>query len=156
MSANPLYKDVEGAPVKIGQIVKILEQSDEEGYPELVGEIGVVHHLEYECGCGQEYPHSPMIGVKFDKGIVAEGYEVKEFWFEELEIQTTITIYHVFTHNMDGFVLSYKRAKELYDEWLKDYEDVRLYKEVYSSQEEFEDGMNCEEDCILSNGNYPW
>lgn len=151
MSANPLYEDVEGAPVKIGQIVMVLEQSDEEGYPELVGEIGIVHHLEYECGCGQEYPHSPMIGVKFDGD-----EEAKEFWPEELEIQTTITMYHVFIDNMDDFLLSYRKAVSLYYEWLQDNESVRLYKEVYDNQEDFEDGMNYEEDCILAYGSFPY
>lgn len=79
--AQPVQHDVEGAPVKIGQVVHVtsMEEGDENtewaGY---VGQEGKVVHLEYSCGCGQTYPVDPMIGVQFADG------KVHEFWKEEL------------------------------------------------------------------------
>lgn len=44
------------------------------------GHYGVVTYLEYECGCGQNYPSDPMIGVCFDDGYI------DEFWIEEFDV----------------------------------------------------------------------
>ncbi len=56
--------DIRGAPFKIGKRVRVLTSRDETFDPRLVSRVGAVCHFEYECGCGQSYPHDPMIGVK--------------------------------------------------------------------------------------------
>lgn len=72
------YFTVEGAPFRAGDIVKILKPTDDTGYPDLQDKIGTVMYLNYDCGCGQTWPHDPMIGVEING-------EVFEFWQEELK-----------------------------------------------------------------------
>jgi len=94
VGANPIFINVEGAPVTIGQKLEIKDLIDrstldyidigdhddlDDAIDALIGQQGVVEYLEYECGCGQIYPHEPMIGIKLDSG------DKHEFWFEELK-----------------------------------------------------------------------
>ena len=73
-----LGKDVLGAPVKIGARVRVGKGSDCTFDASFRGANGVVEYLEYSCGCGQSFPHDPMIGVRFPDG------RLEEFWAEEL------------------------------------------------------------------------
>ncbi len=70
--------DVPGAPLNIGLRVTVVQLCDDTAAEAWIGQVGVVEHYEYDCGCGQTYPHDPMIGVRFDNGAV------EEFWIEEL------------------------------------------------------------------------
>jgi len=78
MSARKIYNDVPDAPVRIGQRVTVACCLDETGESLLIGRSGKVDYLEYSCGCGQSYPHDPMIGVRFPDG------RIEEFWSDEL------------------------------------------------------------------------
>lgn len=78
--ARPRYHNVDGAPISIGQLVKVNpDEGDCTSDPDCDGMTGCVVYLEYDCGCGQTFPTDPMIGVKmtFDD-------KIREFWFEEL------------------------------------------------------------------------
>lgn len=77
------YYDVIGAPVSIGDKVRVFRLVDNTENASLIGQVGVVTYLEYDCGCGQRFPDDPMIGVRFESG-----YE-SEFWQEELEVTGT-------------------------------------------------------------------
>ena len=77
-AANPLFENVPGAPVEIGQQVTVRRVIDEQGDASFVGKMGFVVALEYACGCGQVFPESPMIIVQFDGGAT------EEFWHAEL------------------------------------------------------------------------
>lgn len=82
VGAQKVKHDVEGAPVKIGQSVKVTsigEGEEDTDWGKLMGQTGTVSYLEYSCGCGQTYPQDPMIGVQFTDG------SIHEFWHEELE-----------------------------------------------------------------------
>ena len=72
--------DVEGAPFMIGDVVQVLNNlsNDETFNSDTIGKIGKVLFFEYDCGCGQTYPHDPMIGVTFSDNLV------EEYWKEEL------------------------------------------------------------------------
>ena len=83
-AARKICEDIEGAPLKIGQRVRVLAPCDEAGYPDLTGLLGTVAYFEYECGCGQTFPGDPMIGVDLENG------DSHEFWKEELEAVSTI------------------------------------------------------------------
>jgi hypothetical protein len=83
---NPLYSNVSGAPFKIGQLVEVRCLVDEQGDPSFLGRRGVIEHLEYCCGCGQSYPHDPMIGVRLSDG------RLDEFWKEELRLAKAVSI----------------------------------------------------------------
>lgn len=79
--ANPLYRNIIGAPFKIGQNVQIVDNSKDETFNvNFIKQIGEIIYFEYECGCGQIFPSDPMIGVKF------KNYLVEEFWKEELTV----------------------------------------------------------------------
>ncbi len=77
---NLLYEDVDGAPCRIGQKVKILSNPihDDTFDETFANKTGEVSFLEYECGCGQTFPSDPMIGVHLANG------QTDEFWKEEL------------------------------------------------------------------------
>ncbi|MBI2683203.1 MAG: Carotenogenesis protein CarS [Acidobacteriales bacterium] len=75
--AKPLRRDVPGAPFRIGQQVRVVAGTDETFDKRFLGKLGTVEYFEYNCGCGQSYPHDPMIGVRF-------GRKLEEFWVEEL------------------------------------------------------------------------
>jgi len=81
---SPVYRgyDIVGAPMRIGDRVRILDNpgEDETFDKEFASKIGEVTFFEYDCGCGQTFPVDPMIGVKVPNG------KVSEFWKEELEI----------------------------------------------------------------------
>ena len=70
--------NIEGAPFSIGQRVRVTSLTDETGEPRFMGQVGVVEHYEYDCGCGQVFPSEPMIGVRFPAGL-------EEYWAEELK-----------------------------------------------------------------------
>jgi len=72
-----IYHDVDGAPFKIGESVKVVSFSDDTADEEFLGCRGAVLYFEYSCGCGQTFPNDPMIGVQF-------GERKAEFWKEEL------------------------------------------------------------------------
>jgi hypothetical protein len=78
MSQNPIYSNVHGAPFRIGETVRVVGSEDETFDPRYKRRVGTIEYFEYECGCGQNYPNDPMIGVKFRGGKTAE------FWAEEL------------------------------------------------------------------------
>jgi len=78
VGARPIYVDVDGAPFKIGERVRVTDSKDETFDRSFKGRIGVIEYFEYECGCGQSYPDDPMIGVRFRRG------RIEEFWAEEL------------------------------------------------------------------------
>jgi hypothetical protein len=77
----PLYKNVDSAPFHIGDRVKVLNNpnNDETFDTQFAFKSGVIVYFEYECGCGQDFPEDPMIGVRFKTGIV------EEFWKEEIK-----------------------------------------------------------------------
>lgn len=81
LQKNLLYEDVEGAPFRIGQKVRILDNPnhDDTFDGEFANRIGEVSFYEYNCGCGQTFPNDPMIGVRFADG------KSEEFWKEELK-----------------------------------------------------------------------
>lgn len=72
-----IYHDVDGAPFKIGETVKVVSFSDDMADEEFLGCQGTVLYFEYSCGCGQTFPNDPMIGIQF-------GERTAEFWKEEL------------------------------------------------------------------------
>ena len=83
-SSNPRRHHVEGSPFQPGQTVVVVFSVDppEEAANvcDFVGKTGIVEHLEYDSGTGEEYPSDPMIGVRF------EDDEIQEFWYEELRL----------------------------------------------------------------------
>lgn len=68
-------EDVEGAPFKIGDKVKIIATEDSFA-DKYAGETGIVRCLDYGQCCGESYPHDPCIHVS------GTG---TWFWKEELE-----------------------------------------------------------------------
>ena len=80
----PLYKNVDGAPFKIGDKIKVLNNpNNDETFNKLfISKSGLVTYYDYECGCGQNFPDDPMIGVRFENGIV------EEYWKEEIKTTT--------------------------------------------------------------------
>ena len=85
---NARNYNVNGAPFKIGDHVKILNNpnNDETFNKYFLGKHGHIEYFEYDCGCGQTFPKDPMIGVRlFDN-------KVDEFWKEELELITSLNI----------------------------------------------------------------
>lgn len=72
-----IHHDVDGAPFKIGEGVKVVSLSDDTGAVEFLGQLGQVLYFEYSCGCGQSFPNDPMIGIQFSE-------QTAEFWKEEL------------------------------------------------------------------------
>lgn len=103
MKANPIYKDVPGAPFKIGDRVVVSGFDDETAETKYANEIGQVVYFEYECGCGQHYPDDPMIGIQFGNA------EIEEFWKTEL----TKCPYHVFDDKEDWWVDTWQDAIEI-------------------------------------------
>ena len=77
-----LCKNIDGAPYKVGDSVKVSNNpnNDETFNSTFAFKSGVIIYFEYECGCGQNYPDDPMIGVLFKCG------KVEEFWKEEINI----------------------------------------------------------------------
>ena len=65
--ARPVRANVPGAPFQPGASVCVLsaEDVDVHDVSRFIGAHGVVEYLEYSCGCGQQYPDDPMIGVLF-------------------------------------------------------------------------------------------
>lgn len=82
LKSNKRDYDIDGAPYKIGQKVKVLNNPnmDETFDIQLINKIGEVIFFEYDCGCGQTFPTDPMIGVKFNNG------KIDEFWKEEMQL----------------------------------------------------------------------
>jgi hypothetical protein len=74
-----IYKDVAGAPFRIGDKVKVVSLSDDTADEDLLGCQGSVLYFEYTCGCGQTFPDDPMIGVQFRE-------RTAEYWKEELAV----------------------------------------------------------------------
>jgi hypothetical protein len=70
-----IYKDVEGAPFKINQQVKIVEAADKECDPRFIGWVGRVVNFDYT---GERFPEDPLISVQI-------GDKVDGFWREELQ-----------------------------------------------------------------------
>jgi hypothetical protein len=86
-----IYKDVVGAPFRIGDAVKVVSLSDDTADEDLLGCQGSVLYFEYSCGCGQTFPNDPMIGVQF-------GERTAEFWKEELSVLNKSQRGSVYTH----------------------------------------------------------
>lgn len=82
-SARPIRTDVDGAPFRIGDVVRIVRLSDSTADTDFLRKRGRIVYFEYSCGCGQKYPDDPMIGINF-------AGEITEFWKEEIQrIDTT-------------------------------------------------------------------
>ena len=60
-----------------------------------------------------------------------------------------MTIYHIFTNEKDEYVKSYKLARDIYNDFISDYGNARLYKETHEGDELIN------ENCLLSHGSYP-
>jgi len=75
-----LKENVIGAPFCIGQTVKVVCGCDETFDSTFLNKIGEIAHFDYTSGCGQSFPHDPMIGVQFDKETI------EAFWQEELKL----------------------------------------------------------------------
>ena len=77
---------VPGSPVQPGERVTIVTTIDADvaDLSHHIGRSGVVVHLNYDCGCSQQYPGDPMIGVRLDLDAARTPGEVEEFWAEEL------------------------------------------------------------------------
>lgn len=86
MTAIIRTHDIEGAPFSIGDSVCVTQIIDETGAPLFIGQVGVIEHYEYDCGCGQVFPSSPMIGVRFPEDKPDDPLE--EFWKEELVLDS--------------------------------------------------------------------
>jgi len=74
------FHDIDGAPLRIGQQVRVLDNpsQDDSFEASFSHQSGHVLYFEYDSGCGQTYPFDPMIGICFaDKG-------TEQFWKEEL------------------------------------------------------------------------
>ena len=82
LKKNPLYHDIGGAPFRIGQTVKILENpsNDETFDLDFANNVGKIKFFEYESGCGQRFPDDPMISVELTDG------KRDGFWKEELTL----------------------------------------------------------------------
>ncbi len=80
LGAKKIYHHTDGAPFQPRDLVVIVAAIDVEIHDvsSLIGQRGTVEYLEYSCGCGQEYPHTPMIGIRL------EGAMIEEFWPEEI------------------------------------------------------------------------
>jgi hypothetical protein len=78
---TPLYYNVEGAPFEIGDKVLVLNNpNNDETFNPIFGlRKGIIVYFEYSCGCGQNFPDDPMIGVEFGNDLI------EEFWKEELQ-----------------------------------------------------------------------
>lgn len=77
-STYPIRTNVEGAPVRIGDLVRVIRLSDSTADANFFRRCGRVVYLEYSCGCGQSFPDDPMIGIQFPNGTA-------EFWKEEIQ-----------------------------------------------------------------------
>jgi hypothetical protein len=77
-SAQQIRTNVDGAPFRIGELVRVARLSDSTGDADFLRKCGRVAYFEYSCGCGQSYPGDPMIGVRFLNASA-------EFWKEELQ-----------------------------------------------------------------------
>jgi hypothetical protein len=77
---------IPGSPVQPGERVTIVTTIDADvaDLSHHIGRSGVVVHLNYDCGCSQQYPGDPMIGVRLDLDAARTPGEVEEFWAEEL------------------------------------------------------------------------
>jgi len=78
-SAHPIRINVDGAPFRIGDLVRIVRLSDSTADGDFLNKYGRIVYFEYSCGCGQSYPDDPMIGIQFAGGGIAE------FWKEEIQ-----------------------------------------------------------------------
>jgi len=66
-------------------------------------------------------------------------------------------LYHVFTDNLDEWYseAEIKQAEAQYEEWVKEYGNVRLYEETYETGEDYKNAINVREECLMSSGDYP-
>jgi hypothetical protein len=78
-SAHGIYHDVKGSPFRIGDRILVSKGTDDTFSQEHLGENGIIIYFEYSCGCGQSFPHDPMIAIRFPDGTV------DEFWKEEID-----------------------------------------------------------------------
>lgn len=64
-----------------------------------------------------------------------------------------VKTYHVFTDERDEWVNTLKQAKLIVNEWKEEgYINFRIYEET--SEYNIDDEV--QEDCIYSEGNFPW
>lgn len=76
-SAHPIRINVDGAPFRIGDLVRIVRLLDSTADADFLRKCGRIVYFEYSCGCGQSHPDDPMIGVQCANGAA-------EFWKEEI------------------------------------------------------------------------
>jgi len=75
-----IYEDVEGAPVKIGQMVIITGINGGYESQYCIGHIGTVEFLLYGGGTRQVYPTNPLIGIRF----LGLNNKLESFFYNEL------------------------------------------------------------------------
>lgn len=64
-----------------------------------------------------------------------------------------VTSYHAFTDEKDEYTATLEQAKSIINEWRDEgYVNLRIYE--LTSDDTLDDEVN--EDCIFSEGNYPW
>lgn len=102
MGRSPIYDNVRGAPFEIGERVRVTSSKDETFDSRYKGRVGTIEYLEYQCGCGQTYPHDPMIGVKFREGVI------EEFWAEELR-RHPAPVRSLYSHSTQPVVAATKK-----------------------------------------------
>ncbi len=75
---------------------------------------------------------------------------------ETLDLASLVIIYHAFSDGQKDFY-TYERevAEGVYTRWAKQYENVRLYYEVYLSEEDEENDAMYHEDCLQDQGGHP-
>ena len=79
---NVFYENVDGAPFYIGAKVTVKKLTDETGNKDFLGKSGKIVYYSYDSGCGEVFPHEPIIGVGFEVG------ELDQYWPEELKSLT--------------------------------------------------------------------
>lgn len=86
--ARCIREPVPGAPYQPGDRVMVVCQEDDTANHRRLAQVGTVDCLWYDGGCGEEYPYSPLIGVRFGRAqrrIDRAPEGIDEFWPEELE-----------------------------------------------------------------------
>ena len=74
-----IHHNIKGAPFEIGATVRVKKVVDETGNKAFIGKIGKIVYYSYDGGCGEVYPHEPMLGIGFEHG------KLDQYWPEELE-----------------------------------------------------------------------
>lgn len=65
--------------------------------------------------------------------------------------------YHVFRDGQDMWVDTYEEAEAIIKEWQAEDPtgDMRIYKDTYATKEDYDNGVQNDEDCMWSQGGFP-